>query len=94
MIQRDDMGWEVEGGFRIGNSCTHVADSCQCMAKPILSCKVKKKKNTKTNKQKKNLANQKNKNKQTKKAKQKKKKERTKESYGTYTQWSIVQALK
>ena len=33
MIQRDDMGWEVGGGFRIGNSCTPVADSCQCMAK-------------------------------------------------------------
>ena len=29
MIQRDDMGWEVGGGFRIGNSCTPVADSCQ-----------------------------------------------------------------
>ena len=35
MIQRDDMGWEVGGGFRIGNSCIPVADSCQCMAKPI-----------------------------------------------------------
>ena len=41
MIQRDNMGWEVEGGFRIGNSCTPVADSCQCMAKPIQYCKVK-----------------------------------------------------
>ena len=28
MIQRDDMGTEVGGGFRIGNSCTPVADSC------------------------------------------------------------------
>ena len=37
MIQRDDMGWEVGGGFRIGNSCTPVADSCQCMAKPRAS---------------------------------------------------------
>ena len=36
----DDMGWEVGGGFRIGNSCTPVADSCQCMAKPIHYCKV------------------------------------------------------
>ena len=27
--QRDDMGWEVGGGFRIGNSCTPVTDSCQ-----------------------------------------------------------------
>ena len=31
-----DMEWEVGGGFRIGNSCTPVADSCQCMAKPVL----------------------------------------------------------
>ena len=38
MIQRDDMGWEVGGGLRIGNSCTPVADSCQCMAKPIQYC--------------------------------------------------------
>ena len=35
------MAREVGGGFRIGNSCTHVADSCQCMAKPIQYCKVK-----------------------------------------------------
>ena len=41
MIQRDDMGWEVGGGFMFGNSCTLVVDSCQCMAKPIQSCKVK-----------------------------------------------------
>ena len=41
MIQRDDMGCEVGGGFRIGNSCTPVVDSCQCMAKPIQYCKVK-----------------------------------------------------
>ena len=26
MIQRDDMAWEVGGGFRIGNSCTPVVD--------------------------------------------------------------------
>ena len=32
------------GGFRIGNSCTPMADSCQCMAKPFQHCKVKKKK--------------------------------------------------
>ena len=37
----DDMGWEVGGGFMFGNSCTPVADSCQCMAKPIQYCKVK-----------------------------------------------------
>ena len=41
MIQRDDMEWEMGGGFRIGNSCTPVADSCQCMAKPIQYCKAK-----------------------------------------------------
>ena len=34
MIQRDDMGWEARGGFRTGNSCTPMTDSCQCMAKP------------------------------------------------------------
>ena len=26
MIQRDDMGWEVGGGFMFGNSCTPVVD--------------------------------------------------------------------
>ena len=41
MIQRDDMGWKVGGGFMFGNSCTLVADSCQCMATPIRYCKVK-----------------------------------------------------
>ena len=45
MIQRDDMGWEVEGGFRIGNSYTPVVDSCQCMAKPIQYFKAKESKN-------------------------------------------------
>ena len=34
------MGREVGGGFRIGNTCTPVADSCWCMAKPIQYCKV------------------------------------------------------
>ena len=29
----DGMGREVEGGFRMGNICTPMADSCQCMAK-------------------------------------------------------------
>ena len=42
MTQRDDMGRQVGGGFRVGNSCTPVVDSCQCMAKPIQYCKVKK----------------------------------------------------
>ena len=40
--QRDGMGRVVGGGFRVGNSCTPVVDSCQCMAKPIQYCKVKK----------------------------------------------------
>ena len=28
------MGREVEGAFRMGDTCTPMADSCQCMAKP------------------------------------------------------------
>ena len=39
----DPEGWDGEGGgrgFRIGSTCTHVADSCQCMAKPIQYCEV------------------------------------------------------
>ena len=36
------MGRVVGEGFRIGNSCTPMVDSCQCMAKPIQYCKVKK----------------------------------------------------
>ena len=38
----DPEGWEEEGGgrgFRMGNTCTSMADSCQCMAKPQY-CKV------------------------------------------------------
>ena len=38
--QRDGMGREVGGGFRMGNMCTPVADSCWWMAKPIQYCKV------------------------------------------------------
>ena len=30
--QRDGMGREVGGGFRMGNTCKSMADSCQCMA--------------------------------------------------------------
>ena len=30
---RDVMGREVGGGFRMGDICTPMADSCQCMAK-------------------------------------------------------------
>ena len=28
--------------FRMGNTCTPMADSCQCIAKPIQYCKVNK----------------------------------------------------
>ena len=34
MTQRDGMGREVGGGFKIGNTCKSMAYSCQCMAKP------------------------------------------------------------
>ena len=33
MILRDGMGRDVGGGFRMGNTCTPIADSCECMAK-------------------------------------------------------------
>ena len=38
------MGREEGGGFRMGNTCIPVADSCRYMEKPIRYCKVKKKK--------------------------------------------------
>ena len=41
MNQRDVMGKEVGGEFMLGNACTPMVDSCQCMAKPIQYCKVK-----------------------------------------------------
>ena len=45
MVHWDDPeGWdgrEVGGGFRMGNICTLIEDSSQCMAKPIQYCKVK-----------------------------------------------------
>ena len=41
MTQRDGMGRELGGGFRMRNTCTPMADSSQCMAKPIQCCKVK-----------------------------------------------------
>ena len=44
MTQRHGIGREVEEGFRMGNTCTPVADACWCMTKPIKNCKVKKKK--------------------------------------------------
>ena len=31
--QRDGMGRGMGGGFRMGNTCKSMADSCQCMAK-------------------------------------------------------------
>ena len=43
----DTEGWDGEGGgggFRMGNPCTPMADSCQCKAKPIQYCKNKIKK--------------------------------------------------
>src|SRR5574337_859873 len=40
--QRDGMRREEGGGFRMGNTCIPVADSCRYMAKPIQYYKVKK----------------------------------------------------
>ena len=40
MTQRDGTGRERGVGFRMGNMCTPVADSCWCMAKTIQYCKV------------------------------------------------------
>jgi len=40
----DPEGWYGEGGgrgFRMGNTCTPMADACCCMAKPIQYCKAK-----------------------------------------------------
>ena len=31
---------EVGGGIGMGNTCKSMADSCQCMAKPLQYCKV------------------------------------------------------
>ena len=42
MTQRDGMGRDEGGGFRMGNTCILVADSFWYMAKPIQYCKVKK----------------------------------------------------
>ena len=44
MTQRDGMGREEGGGFRMGNTCIPVADSFWYLAKLIQLCKVKKKK--------------------------------------------------
>ena len=40
MTQRDGMGRDLGGGFRMENTCTPLADSCQCRAKPPQYCKV------------------------------------------------------
>ena len=40
MTQRDGMGREEGGGFRMGNTCKSMADSRQCMANPLQYCKV------------------------------------------------------
>ena len=40
MTQRDGIGREEGVGFRMENTCTPMADSCQCMAKPLQYCKV------------------------------------------------------
>ena len=40
MTLRDGMVREVGGGFRMGDTCTPMADSSQCMAKPIQCCKI------------------------------------------------------
>ena len=38
--QRDQVGREVGGGIGMGNTCKSMADSCQCMEKPLQYCKV------------------------------------------------------
>ena len=40
MTLRDGMGREVAGRVRMGNTCTPMANSCECMAKPAQYCKV------------------------------------------------------
>ena len=38
--QRHGMEWEEGWGFRMGNTCKSMSDSCQCMAKTTTICKV------------------------------------------------------
>ena len=38
--QRDQVEREVGGGIGMGNTCRSMADSCQCMTKPLQDCKV------------------------------------------------------
>ena len=40
MTQRDGMGREEGGGFRMGNTCIPVADPFRYLAKLIQYCKV------------------------------------------------------
>ena len=40
MTLKDGMGKEVRGRVRMGNTCTSMADSCQCMEKPTTIFKV------------------------------------------------------
>ena len=40
MTQRDGMGREVGGGFRMGNTCKSMGDSYQCRQNPLQYCKV------------------------------------------------------
>ena len=40
MTQRDGMGREEGGGFRMGNTCVPMADSFRYLAKLIQLCKV------------------------------------------------------
>ena len=40
MTQKDGMGREVGGGFRMVNTYTPVMDSCQVWQKPLQYCKV------------------------------------------------------
>ena len=45
LVHRDDPDeWDgrvMGGGFGMGNTCTPMVDSSQCMAEPIQCCKVK-----------------------------------------------------
>ena len=40
MTLREGMGRTVGVGVRMGDTCTPMADSCDCMAKPLQYCKV------------------------------------------------------
>jgi len=40
MTLRDELGREVGRGFRMGDMCTPMTDSLECMAKTLQYCKV------------------------------------------------------